>query len=532
MIDGTEIMTLDGTSMKIDTINELTTDAGVTIEGVKMEDKQIDVNIIIEADLDVGVTIEGALHKDNRVTVDDVRTDGIREKTNNYGVNIENILLKDQELYVSVIKEIIPAAGVTIDSVLCKDQQVTCNEVILNNAPTAATHATTKSYVDALAAGLTYHAEVDLASDGSNYNVAGAEQTVDGTLTSASRVLLKDQTAPDENGVWVTGGAGWTRATDMDASAEFNKAAVFVVGGTNNAGRQYVCTNTNPTVGVTAITFVRFASILNSGTIQVDVINEDTGAAGVTIDTNTLIKDGKVTTLTASISTLTATRLMASDGSKNIVSVTDLTSWVAGTTNQITITDDTDGTITIGTPQDIHNAASPTFSALSVDTITEKTGDAGVTIESIKLEDGTIEGATGVYANDLAGGVIRTMIVDDNGDFGYNSSLRERKMNIKNLGVAHWIYKLNPVSFNYRRKIDGKWTHDPIPQKLYGLIAEEAERVNKDLCYYSDMRTKTGLTGVHYENLIIPLLTELRNLKSRVDIMEHDLSRIKNKMVI
>ena len=44
---------------------------------------------------------------------------------------------------------------------------------------------------------------------------------------------------------------------------------------------------------------------------------------------------------------LTAARLMATDGSKGLASV-DLISWVAGTTDEINIADDGDGTITIG----------------------------------------------------------------------------------------------------------------------------------------------------------------------------------------
>ena len=68
----------------------------------------------------------------------------------------------------------------------------------------------------------------------------------------------------------------------------------------------------------------------------------------------------------ANVANLDASRLVATDASKTMVSVDDLTDWVAGTTNQITVTDDTDGTITLSTPQDIHTGASPTFAGLTV----------------------------------------------------------------------------------------------------------------------------------------------------------------------
>jgi len=62
---------------------------------------------------------------------------------------------------------------------------------------------------------------------------------------------------------------------------------------------------------------------------------------------------------------LTASRLIATDANKKLVS-SDLASRVAGTTNQITVTDDSDGTITLSTPQNIHTGASPTFADLTL----------------------------------------------------------------------------------------------------------------------------------------------------------------------
>jgi len=57
---------------------------------------------------------------------------------------------------------------------------------------------------------------------------------------------------------------------------------------------------------------------------------------------------------------LTPSRLVATDANSILIS-SDLNNWIAGTTNQINITDDGDGTITLSTPQDIHVGASPTF---------------------------------------------------------------------------------------------------------------------------------------------------------------------------
>ena len=67
-----------------------------------------------------------------------------------------------------------------------------------------------------------------------------------------------------------------------------------------------------------------------------------------------------VTTTSLTISGLTASRLIATDASKGVVS-SDLVGWVAGTSNQIIVADDSDGSITLSTPQDIHTEANPTF---------------------------------------------------------------------------------------------------------------------------------------------------------------------------
>ena len=61
------------------------------------------------------------------------------------------------------------------------------------------------------------------------------EQTLDGVLTSSSRVLVKNQGNKEENGVWVSAAGAWTRATDANTAGELNDAAVFVTGGTSQA---------------------------------------------------------------------------------------------------------------------------------------------------------------------------------------------------------------------------------------------------------------------------------------------------------
>lgn len=61
---------------------------------------------------------------------------------------------------------------------------------------------------------------------------------------------------------------------------------------------------------------------------------------------------------------LTPDRLIGS--ASGVLQSEDLTSWIAGTSNQISVADDSDGSVTLSTPQDIHTGASPTFAGLII----------------------------------------------------------------------------------------------------------------------------------------------------------------------
>jgi hypothetical protein len=124
--------------------------------------------------------------------------------------------------------------------------------------PSGAQDAATKAYVDAVAQGLDTKPSVKCATT-ANITLSG-EQTLDGVLTSASRVLVKNQTAPAENGIYVSAAGAWARAADMNAWTEFPGAYVFVEQGTLYADTGFTCTvNEGGTLGVTAVTWTQFA---------------------------------------------------------------------------------------------------------------------------------------------------------------------------------------------------------------------------------------------------------------------------------
>ena len=116
----------------------------------------------------------------------------------------------------------------------------------------------TKTYVDGIAAGLAKRASVRVATTG-NVVIATAlnnGDSIDGVaLVTGDLVLVKSQSAPAENGVYVVGVAP-ARDVLFDTYNEHPGVVVAVEEGTANADSLWLCTsNRGGTLGVTAITF-------------------------------------------------------------------------------------------------------------------------------------------------------------------------------------------------------------------------------------------------------------------------------------
>ncbi len=213
-------------------------------------------------------------------------------------------------------------------------------------APTNSTDAATKGYVDSVAEGLHIHESVRAATT-ANVNLANALEngdTLDGiTLATNDRILVKNQTTQSENGIYVVQASGQpSRATDFDTAAEVDSGDfVFVYAGTVNAGTGWVQTNRPATIGTDAIVFTQFSG---AGTYL--------GGAGMTLDGNTF-NVGAGTGIQVNADTIENTGVLS----------------ITGTANQISATAST-GAITLSTPQDIHSGATPSFSGVTVGSVT------------------------------------------------------------------------------------------------------------------------------------------------------------------
>jgi len=210
--------------------------------------------------------------------------------------------------------------------------------------------AVTKAYADALKQGLDIKDSVKVATT-TNINLFG-QQSIDGiSVLAGQRVLVKNQTNSEENGIWNVSYQDWYRSSDADTSDKVTAGLfTFVEQGTQNAGNGFVLTTSGSIIlDTTALNFSQFSSggtiIAGSGLTKTgntisanfsgsynDLSNKPTNLATETYVTTAL--SGKVNT--------SALAAVATSGS-----YTDLTNRFLGYDNEIHVSQ-VDGNDTTG----------------------------------------------------------------------------------------------------------------------------------------------------------------------------------------
>jgi hypothetical protein len=151
-------------------------------------------------------------------------------------------------------------------------------------------------------------------------------------------------------------------------------------------------------------------------------------------------------------------------------------------------------------------------------------GSGGVTLRN----DGIMI-APAVYGTAVTAS-LRDIQMDSSGFFGYSTSTRATKGNIEDLSDVSWLYNLNPVSFN--RKVFDRETNsfkdELSPETEYGLIAEDVEAVNKNLCFYNETEDGQELAGITYSKLITPLIKALQEANAKIKTLEAKVTALEN----
>lgn len=88
--------------------------------------------------------------------------------------------------------------------------------------------------------------------------------TIDGVaLTAGKRVLVKDQSVPAQNGIYIAAASDWQRAPDLTSNDSVREGTrVFVTDGATQAGTEYVVTAADPiSIGTTSMTWVTSSAV-------------------------------------------------------------------------------------------------------------------------------------------------------------------------------------------------------------------------------------------------------------------------------
>ena len=171
--------------------------------------------------------------------------------------------------------------------------------------PTGNTDAANKQYVDTVAAGLDpkescrVATTADLAATyaagggaGGTGQFTGAPTTIDGTvIATGDRILVKDQTDAQQNGIYVVTGTTtiWDRASDQDGSPATDVSGgnfTFIEQGSTNIGTGWVVTgNGTLTLNTDDLNWVQFSASTSTTRIAYPVLTLEAAGSSTTYTT-------------------------------------------------------------------------------------------------------------------------------------------------------------------------------------------------------------------------------------------------------
>jgi hypothetical protein len=260
------------------------------------------------------------------------------------------------------------------------------------NQPVGNNDLTTKLYVDSLALGISWKQPVNAATT-ANITLSGA-QTIDAvSVVAGDRVLVKDQTAQADNGIYVAAAGAWSRSPDADTYDEMISALVFVESGGQAGGAFYCPIQPGGTLGVTAITWNNFSvggvyfagtGLTLSGGDTFNITNTTVAAgsygSGSAVGTFTVNAQGQLTAAADTNIAIAATQITSGTIDSARLSGTYSGITGVGTLTNLTVSNPITGSIT-------GNAGTAT-TATTATSATTATNIAGGAAASIPVQTG------------------------------------------------------------------------------------------------------------------------------------------------
>ena len=332
--------------------------------------------------------------------------------------NIANSSLTNSSVTVGTTAIALGATSLTLGGL---------TSVAVTQDPVSALQLATKQYVDAVAQGLDPKASC-VAATTVNITLSGT-QTIDGiALIAGDRCLVKNQTAPADNGIYVVSASAWTRSTDMDVWAEVPGAFTFIEQGTTWADTGWVCTsNAGGTIGVTAITWVQFAGV-----------GSYTAGTGLTLTgTQFSITNTAVTASSYGSATQVGTFTVNAQGQLTLAGNTTVTPAVGsitglgtGVATALGVAVGTAGAFVVnggvlGTP--------------SSGTVTNLTGTASININGTV---GATTANTGAFTTISASGVVTSTVATGTAPFTVASTTQVANLNVATAGNVSGVVAL------------------------------------------------------------------------------------------
>ena len=260
------------------------------------------------------------------------------------------------------------------------------------NQPVGNNDLTTKLYVDSLALGISWKQPV-VAATTANITLSGV-QTIDTvSVVAGDRVLVKDQTAQADNGIYVAAVGAWSRSPDADTYDEMISALVFVESGGQAGGAFYCPIQPGGTLGVTAITWNNFSvggvyfagtGLTLSGGDTFNITNTTVSAgsygSGSAVGTFTVNAQGQLTAAADTNIAIAATQITSGTIDSARLSGTYSGITGVGTLTNLTVSNPITGSIT-------GNAGTAT-TATTATSATTATNIAGGAAASIPVQTG------------------------------------------------------------------------------------------------------------------------------------------------